>query len=98
MGQAKLKKEKPTVFVGPRGNKYYCRNRCGRVAYTKDNNQIFTERPHVPGFGWCGTCIMQAKAAAEAKANTAVATTDVDAELAAAAAARAAALKEMEGR
>lgn len=65
MGQAKLKKDRPTVFVGPRGNRYYCRNRCGRVVYVKDNNESFIERRGLPMYGWCSACIAEAEARAQ---------------------------------
>lgn len=55
MGEAKLKKVKPTVRVGPHGNNYYCRNRCGRVAHEKRNKQVFIERRDLL-WGWCKEC------------------------------------------
>lgn len=110
MGQSKLKKVKPTVFVGARGNLYYCRNRCGRVAHWKSNNETFIERPGAWEYGWCGECKAaaqrareerrkledQAKAAAVEAERTAA---HVGGSLADAAAARARALQEqLEGK
>lgn len=103
MGEARRKKEKPTVRRGPHGHNYYCRNGCGSVAYTKTTNQIFTERK-LPLFGWCSTCKQEAAARAEEERRLAIAaataqqqaehlSANVGGDLAAAARARAAALQ-----
>lgn len=44
---------------GPHGHRYYCRNGCGSVAYTKDTNERFIERKQ-PLWGWCWQCLVAA--------------------------------------